>query len=212
MKKLFALLMMFLFTASALFAQKAETTEKTVTKVNPASLSNEFYAGYGGFSIFYFTGISTSSYNLVYGTNLNEAQSAGTVFLGYQRSLNKVVAMGFVFGYQNFHKDGTGYSSSIGTTTPVTVDDNLLMGMARVTFCYLNKRIIHMYSGIGVGVTIDLEKERADNTFDTDRKLLPGGELTLMGIRFGRAFGGFVEFGIGTYGILNAGLSYKFAD
>jgi hypothetical protein len=33
-----------------------------------------------------------------------------------------------------------------------------------------------------------------------------------MGLRFGRAFGGFVEFGFGTYGIVNAGLSYKFKD
>ena len=212
MKKLVALLTIFSLICSISFAQKTETT--AIDKAKPAApvLYNDLYGGYGGFSLFYFTGVASGSFDLVRSEHLNDIQSAGTFFLGYQRSLNKVVSTGFLIAYQNFHRSGTGYSSNSGTTVPLTVDNNLLMGLARVTFCYLNKRAIRMYSGVGIGITINLMKQKVESTSSSDRALLPGGELTLMGLRFGRAFGGFVEFGIGTYGIINAGLSYKFSD
>ncbi|MGA2824171.1 MAG: hypothetical protein ABSE72_11665, partial [Bacteroidales bacterium] len=148
----------------------------------------------------------------LYSSKLSDDQSAGCFFIGYNRLLNKVVSTGFMFGYQNFHRRGTGYLSSLSNNVPVTVNDDLLMGMARVTFCYLNKRFVRMYSGVGIGITIDLGTEKGSGESSSDRNLLPGGQITLMGLRFGRAFGGFVEFGFGTYGILNAGLSYNFAD
>jgi hypothetical protein len=107
-----------------------------------------------------------------------------------------------------------GYIYQSDNTTPeaITVNNNLIMGIARVTFNYVNKPVIRMYSGIGIGLTINLSSVKLNGQTDHDRKLLPGGQLTLMGLRFGRAFGGFVEFGFGTYGIVNAGLSYKFKD
>ena len=117
-----------------------------------------------------------------------------------------------MFGYQNFHYTGKGKLSNNSDTAKITADDRLVTGIARVTFCYLNKPFIRMYSGIGIGLTIDFGKATVNGESTSERKLWPGGELTLMGLRFGRAFGGFLEFGFGSYGILNAGLSYKFAD
>lgn len=214
MKKLFPLLMVFLMMSIFTFGQDKDLSSPPPSKNTQTLLQNDFYVGYGGFSVFYFTGINAGSFDLIRTNNLSDEQSAGTFFLGYQRSLNSVISTGFLFGYQNFHRTGLGYVYLSDDNTPqaITVNNDLIMGIARVTFTYLNKPVIRMYSGVGIGLTINLSSVKLNGQTDHDRKLLPGGQLTLMGLRFGRAFGGFVEFGIGTYGILNAGLSYKFKD
>jgi hypothetical protein len=216
MKNLFPLLMIFMLMCSVSFSQNAQTTTTTSTKTSQAMLYNEFYAGYGALSIFYFTGRMNHSSDYptesAHYVKFTEPQSVGTFFMGYSRSLNRVISTGFMFGYQNFHYTGKGQLSNNSDTANITADDRLVTGIARVTFCYLNRPFIRMYSGIGIGLTIDFGKASVNGEQTSERKLWPGGELTLMGLRFGRAFGGFLEFGFGSYGILNAGLSYKFAD
>ena len=184
------------------FSQGTEATAKTTTKNSQATLYNDVYAGYGALSVYYFTGNFNHTFNLSYSSNQSDPQSVGSFFIGYARSLNKVVSTGFMFGYQNFQTKGNGHVGSTGSIVPVTVNDNLIMGMARVTFCYLNKPYIRMYSGVGIGLTIDFGKATVNGEQTTERKLWPGGELTLMGLRVGSAFGGFLEFGFGSYGIV----------
>jgi hypothetical protein len=224
MKKL-VFIVFLLMICSFSFAQSTETTAKASVKGGQMVLYNDFYAGYGGLSIFYFTGRMNHSsdyptesggysYSYNYTKTFTEPESAGTFYLGYARSLNRVVSMGFMFGFQNFNYTGKGKLTNNGVDSAlvITQDDRLLTGTARVTFCYLNKPSVRMYSGIGIGLTIDFGKAVVNGEKTTERKLWPGGQLTLVGLRFGRALGGFVEFGFGSYGILNAGLSYKFSD
>lgn len=220
MKKLLPMLALIMSFCLSSFSQNAETKETKPTKTSQASLYNDFYGGYGALSIFYFTG--RMLHNDDYPTETNafqdkkflEPTSAGNFFLGYQRSLNRVVSVGFVFAFQNFHYTGTAHLRSNGNDSLLRIinDDRLVTGIARITFTYLSKPYIRMYSGIGLGLTIDFGKATVNGEPTTERKLWPGGELTLMGLRVGRAFGGFLEFGFGSYGIVNAGLSYKFAD
>jgi len=203
-----------------------QNTEKT----NQASLFNEVYGGYGAGSLFYFTGRMSHgsdyitdmyAYNDGYLTSktFTDPSSAGTFFVGYGRTLNRVISLGFMFGFQQFSYTGkahyvinnSGYATS-DTVVSLSNHDNLLNGMARVQFCYVNKPAIKLYSGVGIGITVNFSKGKIGPDEYTDRKLYPGGQLTLMGIRFGRAFGGFFEFGFGTYGIINAGISYKIND
>ena len=218
MKKLFPLLMILMLMCFVSFSQNAETTAKTSTKTSQAKLYNDFYAGYGALSIFYFTGRMAHSSDYPTKTAPNakftEPQSVGTFLIGYSRSLNRVISMGIMFGYQNFHYTGKGRLTLNGNVDTISLisDDRLVTGIARLTFCYLNRPYIRMYSGIGIGLTIDFGRVTVNGEPTSERKLWPGGELTLMGLRFGRAFGGFVEFGFGSYGIVNAGLSYKFSD
>ncbi|MGA3014799.1 MAG: hypothetical protein ABSD71_12295 [Bacteroidales bacterium] len=215
MKKMVSLLLTFMMSSSLMFSQNNLTTPSAITKTSPSPLTNEFYAGYGGLSVFYFSGQLVTSFNQSYSINsFTDPTSFGNIYIGYNRHLNKVVSTGFMFGYQDFQSTATGETGDYDAYTkfPVTIDDRLLMAIARVSFCYVDKPVVHMYSGVGIGVTMDFATARGNGESSTDRKLFPAGQLTLMGIRFGRAFGGFFEFGIGTYGILNAGLSYKFAD
>jgi len=76
----------------------------------------------------------------------------------------------------------------------------------------MNKPFLKLYSGVAIGVTIDLNKATIDGSEFTDRKIMPAGQLTLFGIRAGKALGGFLEFGVGTNGIVTAGISYKIKD
>lgn len=224
MKKTFTILLALLVSFPCIMAQNAVTTETKPTKKSQTDMPNEFYAGYGGLSIFYFTGrmkhssdypTEASYYDgyYYYNTDYTQPTSPGNFYVGYARSLNNVISVGFMFGYQDIKYTETFVSYETDTSEyTIYADDQLLTGIARVTFCYLNKPSIRMYSGVGIGVTIDFGKASGDVKTETERRLWPGGQLTLMGLRFGRAFGGFVEFGFGSYGILNAGLSYKFAD
>ena len=218
---------------SQTYAQTGTKQETPPAKTGQNLMFNEVYAGYGALSIFYFTGrmkhssdYPTQFTRIPYpnGNYINRdpdyenPSSLGTLFLGYQRSLNRVVSMGFLFGFQNFSYTETATETSnlngTNVTTGHTINNNdvLLSGIARFLFSYVNKPVVRIYSGIGIGITVDFGKANLDGKDYSEKKLWPAGELTLMGIRFGRAFGGFFEFGFGSYGIINAGLSYKFAD
>ena len=222
-------LMLMVILSTQSMGQTNNTTTGGSQKNEQWALSNEVYGGYGAGSIFYFTGrmkhtgeypTELSYYNGRYLTNIdfNTPASAGTFFLGYDRSLNKVISMGCMFGYQNFSYNGTAsYSNIYGSPVDSSLiklssNDMLLTVIARLQFSYVNKPSIRMYSGIGIGITVNFGKGTIGEKESTERRLWPAGQLTLMGLRFGRALGGFFEFGFGSYGIINAGISYKFKD
>lgn len=188
----------------------AQSQEKPTPKQGQTVLFNDLYLGYGAGGLFYWTGRMSHSNDYPSETGpqtFTEPSSAGNVFMGYSRTLNRVASVGFLFGFQEFTYTGTGPQA-----VHTDYSDVLLSGLARITFCYLNKPAIRMYSGVGVGITVNFGKATQTDKEFTDRKIWPGGQMTLMGLRFGRAFGGFFEFGFGTIGIVNAGLSYKFSD
>jgi hypothetical protein len=101
--------------------------------------------------------------------------------------------------------------SSPDLTYSGTSYDNLMSMIARIKFAYVNKGAIQVYSGVAIGITVDLNKVTFKGGPElTDKNLRPAGEVVLMGIRGGRKLGGFLEFGFGTNGIVKAGVSYKF--
>jgi hypothetical protein len=208
------LLLTICFIALSIPAVVAQNQDQPTPKQDQAELQNEVYLGYGAGGLFYWTGnmAHSSDYPSEQSAQtFTDPSSAGALYLGYSRSLNKVVSLGFLFGYQNFSYTGT--STSASTAGLITeYNDILLSGMARVLFSYVHKPSVRLYSGIGLGITVNFGKATQPNKEFTDRKLWPGGQLTFMGLRFGRALGGFFEFGFGTIGIINAGISYKFSD
>jgi hypothetical protein len=193
-------------------------------KNSQADMQNDIYAGYGLGSVYYFHDITHSGYppytydynGQDMNWNIPDPTSPGTFYFGYGRSLNQVITVGILFGYQplNYNGKGTGYDYNSGTYTTYDVigTDNLWTGMARMHFSYLNKPVIRIYSGFALGFTVDFANRTFDGNTYTQRKLLFAGQLTFMGLRFGRALGGFFEFGFGTLGIINAGISYKIKD
>lgn len=195
MKKItLAILFLFLFSGAAFSqAQQAAAKEKS----HQIDLLNEVYASYGLGSLFYFINQNSS----------NSYNSPGTFIVGYTRSLNKIIGVGFQLGFTPITTQyplGSSYSKEV---------NNYLQGLARVKFQYLNKPVFAMYSGVAIGVTLDYYSETSKGGTTTNtQKLYPAGQLTLLGFRVGRG-GAFVgEFGIGTLSILNLGVSFKFGQ
>lgn len=199
--------MAIILAGAASSSGQEKEVKKNKEKNDQSELVNDFYLSYGTGTIYYF--IENDSY---------EANSlSGTFLAGFNRSLNKVIAVGFQLSYTNISRSRQGYDYSYyppyqDYTENMT--DNLWQGMANVRFRYLNTPSFSMYSGIGMGVTMDYynQSNTLDNTTSKGQKLLPAAQLTLLGFRVGRALSFFGEFGVGTNSILSAGVSYKFRE
>jgi hypothetical protein len=211
MKKSVFLLTLILFIVSANISLLSQ-------EIHSLDRPNEIYGGYGAGSVYYFASPIDHYYADIpyysYSTE-QEPTSIGTFFLGYNRHMGKVVSIGFVVSYmhlnQNIEYNNDPYSYDTTTFWGQNQDD-LITGMARVTFNYVRKPVLTIYSGAALGMTIDLGSSTVNGFKDTERKLKPAGQLTLFGLRAGKALGGFIEFGVGTNGILIAGISYKIKD
>jgi hypothetical protein len=181
----------------------------------PESLNrpNEFHAGYGAFSTFYFTNNNHNYHGYdSYYYDEDEPSSPGTFFIGYKRQVSRLISVGIDFSYTyrtNSYRSRDYYDSvySSGTST-----DHLLCGLTKVTIGYINKPFLRLYSAAAIGLTVDLNSSTIEGIEYTDRTIKPAGQLTLFGLRAGKALGGFVEFGVGTNGIILAGISYQFKD
>ena len=203
MKKIFILvfaLSMFPFLVST--GQNSDQEAVKSNKKDQSKLYNDVNIAYGVGSLYLFTGEVNHSYsyaNSYYPGSLSDVNSVGAILIGYNRMVSKVVMVGFVASYLNVNYTGKITSYEGGYQGIANYNDNLFNGIARVTFNYVNKPTVRVYSGIGMGITVDLSNmESPGNDKQTDRKILPAGQITFMGVRFGRAFGGFCEFGIGT--------------
>ncbi len=204
MKNLFIVALAFFFTGVLSTYGQENVAKTTPAKKNQSDLPNDLYVSYGTGTIFYF----------IEREDLKANSLSGTFLVGFSRSLNKVIAVGFQLSYTKIGRSGTSYdySSSYPNSYTHEITDNLWQGIANVRFRYLNTTSFCMYSGIGIGVTMDFYDETYNNTNSTGQKLLPAGQMTLLGFRVGRALSFFGEFGIGTNSIINAGVSYKFSD
>ena len=176
----------------------------------PKEWFNDVSVSYSAGSIYYFTGnINHNDYPDNFYTDDTDPRGMGAFALSYHRKLNSVVAMGFNVSYLNLYHEATDYSDP-GLSQKYY--DNMFSILASIRFLYVHKPVITMYSGVSIGLTVDFGKTTFNGIDYTDKKLYPAGQLTLMGMRVGRAFGGFAEFGFGTLGIISAGLSYRFGD
>lgn len=184
------------------FGQEKELKMKN-GKRDQSNLANDIYVSYGTGTVFYF----------IRNDGLTAHSLSGTFLLGFSRSITRVIAVGFQLSYTKIARSGQDYDYYPTYNTNSEMTDNLWQGIANVRFRYLNTPTFCMYSGVGMGVTMDYWHKTYDSSAsDTGQKLLPAGQLTLLGFRVGRAFSFFGEFGIGTNSIINAGISYKFGE
>ncbi len=216
MKKLLTLgTTLFLILSISLYSQNSEQSPGKSKQINDQSqLYNDVNIGYGVGSLYIFTGDVSHSYDNYpsYGQR-SDINSIGAFMIGYNRMVSRVVMVGFVASYINVYYTRNYTSTTGGYQGKATFNDNLWNAIARVTFNYVNKPVVRVYSGAGMGITVDLSNvEAPGKDKEKERKIYPAGQVTFMGVRFGRTFGGFCEFGIGTNSIISAGLNYQFGD
>jgi hypothetical protein len=204
MKKLIIMTLALLVCGTlTMFGQDKHATAGKEKK-DQMDLNNDFYVSYGAGSVFYF----------IDNEGMTGNATTGTFVVGFCRSLNSVIAVGFQMSYSRIDRseDDYYYGYPPSTTFTPSMTDNLWQGIANVRFRYLNKPAFCMYSGIGMGVTMDFYDQTFEYGTNKGQKLLPAAQLTLLGFRVGRALSAFGEFGVGTNSIINAGVSYKFGD
>ncbi len=207
MKKLILTTVVLFFSAIFISFGQTENVKPKQGKHDQSDLYNNFYLSYGLGTLYYFFDNQGSGADY----------SPGTFMVGFSRSLNKIVELGFQVSYTYIQRTETvtnyNYVNSSTTTHENKLDDNLWQGIVNIRFHYLNRPSFSMYSGFGMGVIMDTyNKKFPDGTSKRGQQILPAGQLTLMGFRYGRALSFFGEFGVGTNSIINAGISYKFGD
>ena len=195
MKKLLLAIFFLSLSSGIIFAQTQQNDAPE--KKGQIDRLNEIYVSYGIGSLYYIVDQSSS----------NSYSSPGTFIVGYTRTLNKVIGIGFQLGFTPVTiQYATGSSDSRET-------DNYIQGLARIKFQYLNRPVFAMYSGIAIGVAMDYYSETLKNgTTKNIQKYFPAGQFTLLGFRIGRGAAFCGEFGIGTLSFLNLGVSFKFGE
>ena len=192
MKHLFNLLLFLLFVSGTTTAQ---STEK-----------NDILLSYGIFTTNEIINITYSVMFDIVDYHTENENYTGTIILNYQYNLSNRLLLGGIFAFSKATSDAYSGDDKIGTE-----DDTGITFALESKYRYINKKNFQMYSGAGLGLTwtyCTLNPTKGQSQKSTYSYF--DFQVIAAGLRFGNAFGGFIEVGIGYKGILNAGISYQF--
>lgn len=139
---------------------------------------------------------------------IHNHKSLGAIFLTYRYNVIKRFSVGLSCGLDitnaeiiNKYKTVFGESKKIYITPAV-----------ELKFIYIDKKIVRLYGFLGVGYSFAFYKNHFNPGMPTNKvgDLIENhlnGQLTPLGIRLGKKFGGFLEIGLGYKGLLNVGIS-----
>ena len=222
MKKILTLALLLTLGAGIFEVRAAEPAESEARATGPFApedyytYPNEIALNYGVGSAQSFVNVLSSVFvaipSSIAGMKLDGIWSTGAIGVSYQRSLGKVVSVGGTF---NYIRTACSFQdkNDPSITAKNAMDWFTLMATAR--FYWFKKRVVAMYSKIGVGAAVTgssyvkhkgTEVEKGDYTFQWVK--IPAFQLSGVCVEFGGRFRGFVELGIGMEGILNAGIKY----
>jgi hypothetical protein len=125
------------------------------------------------------------------------------ISLSYSYSLKKWLALGGMTTYNCYF-----YSEYERSTRKVVgqFEKHFFAFMPTIHFTWLNKKIISLYSGGALGVAFLYTYSRGEHLWE----VAPAFQLTFIGIRVGKTWYGFGEYGVGVKGFLATGVGYKF--
>ncbi len=174
-------------------------------------------------------GYSSGYYGYDY--NYDNHRGTGAISLTYRYHFSRLLSLGITGVYD--HQNGGWRSPLIFTTydpinsyvpvdpiysiPPANVRRSRYTIASEITFNYaeIGHGLVRFYSVVGLGYTFNYQTiaySGSDTRYYTpdSRPVVFNGYISPFGIRFGRALGGFAEFGTGYKGVLNYGVSYKF--
>ena len=182
---------------------------------------HELYAGFGLLNdnqmIAMIGDVIGTVFTLGYLVEPNEYKAV-TPFVGYRYNFSKHFSLGGMFAYDSnsvkVARDNDN-DGKLDTSDKQIVKRRYMTFAVEPKFNYLAKPAFQIYGYLGLGVTVvkfGNVTKFANNDQPEAEKQLPyfNAHLTPIGMRFGKEFGGFVEFGYGYKGIMNAGISYCF--
>ncbi len=134
--------------------------------------------------------------------------STATYFLSTSFYRKKRTEVGLAFGYQKPDLEDRVITGNNGATGTMDVQYLTIMPQVRFNWITSEDNLFEMYSIFGFALTF------VDETYTNDVRAdgfypVPGAHVTGLGLRFGDKFGGFVEIGFGSKGLMSGGLSYR---
>jgi len=145
-------------------------------------------------------------------TDIWGKNATGTFFMGVSFFRYKKLEVSFSVGYQDayitnpiyIYDDGTGQ----GSEEHLDVSYITFIPAARLNWITSSDKKFEMYSSFGLGLT-NIREDYSINDENDASYFIPAFDITGMGIRIGDTFGGFMEVGFGTKGLMRAGLSLR---
>ena len=122
--------------------------------------------------------------------------------LGYTQELSQWLSLGVQAAYSGVFQD----QRLAGMTTDRRYTHRFALYPA-VRFTYLNRPIIRLYSGAGLGVGMKWKHEFFDR--DVEYSVFPTGQVTFFGLSVGRRLFANWEIGYGVKGYLTLGMGYR---
>lgn len=103
--------------------------------------------------------------------------------------------------YNRFDGSKTGYSHNSTYTVA-----------ARAKFTYFSRGLVTMYSSAGFSTNflVSTSLSRAKEEYYASVEIIPFIDLKLFGLTVGKKLYGFAECGLGGFGLVNAGIGYRF--
>ncbi len=150
-------------------------------------------------------------------TSYKDNSSIPTISAEYVYHINKLIGIGGMLAFNTESKD---IYADWKSNTDGSVE-NKKMGDAKRTnitlmpvakFDWLRKKHVGLYSKVGIGLTMMLDKQKKDNgdKLLNETRWSVNFQASLLGCEFGsQKFRGFAELGVGEQGIAVLGLRYK---
>lgn len=132
---------------------------------------------------------------------------SGARFISYKNSVTYRLGVGACLGVDNVKGDlvrrDVQYGEFRESHTTLALEGDIK---------WVKRDFIQMYTGAGLGISLNKERGEIIDTGETDSVLSNhvAFQLNAVGLRLGKSFGGFLELGFGYKGMLNFGLSYQF--
>lgn len=122
--------------------------------------------------------------------------------VGYMQELSRWLALGVQTSYSGIYQS----QRLDGMTTDRLYKQRLAL-YPLVRFTYLNRPMVRLYSGVGLGVGMTWEREFFDP--DVRYSVYPTGQVTFFGVSVGRQLFANWELGYGAKGYLTLGMGYR---
>lgn len=185
---------------------------KVKTQKNAVVYHHEVFAGYGVLST---NDILAPTFKVLLtiftlgGYNEQNMSMSGALMVGYKYRFNKVASLGATYAFGSASGDAFKGNTPWGKAT-----SQHHTFAAECDFRYLTRKVVTLYSTVGLGATY---YAHTLTPVDTNEKVMkdciihPNFHISLLGAKLGtyRA-GGFVELGVGYKGILNFGAYVRF--
>lgn len=143
-------------------------------------------------------------------------RTTGTLHLGYTYRVAKWCSVGTIASYTGFFSN---VRDRVTNDICIQKKEHWITVMPTVRFSWFNRPCVTMYSGLGMGVSIDVSKRTTnglngwyDFNYSSTTSAALALQATFFGVQAGRKWYGFAEIGLGMRGIVTAGFGYHFVS